>query len=320
VTGEEISVGVDLGGTKIQVVVLRGDDVAGSARMLTPQTGDPGDVIDEIVRSVVEALSDADIDGGDVGAIGVGSPGQIEHSTGAVLHAANVPGFEARVELGGELATRLRAPVSVGNDVSVGVLGEYRLGAGRPYRDVLGVWLGTGVGGGLILGGELRTGRGSAGEFGHIVAKPGGRRCTCGNRGCVEAYAGRASMERRAKALVARGHETILFKTMERRGRTRLTSGVYQHALEHGDEMATMLIEDAARATGIGMASAQNLLDFEAIIIGGGLGDRLGKSFARQVAQHMEHHLFARETPPDILTTELGDLGGAVGAALAARG
>ena len=213
--------GVDLGGTKIQVVAMRGDSVAGSARSLTPQSGKAGDVIEEIERTLAKALSEAGIAPAQLKAVGVGSPGEIDHASGAVVHAANVPGFGERVELGALLSEHLGGVrVAVDNDVSVGVLGEYRLGAGRAFKDVLGVWLGTGVGGGLILGGELRSGRGSAGEFGHIVAKPGGRRCGCGNRGCVEAYAGRASMERRARALVSRGHKTSLFKIMEERGKT----------------------------------------------------------------------------------------------------
>ncbi len=311
--------GVDLGGTKIQVVAMRGDSVAGSARSLTPQSGKAGDVIEEIERTLAKALSEAGIAPAQLKAVGVGSPGEIDHASGAVVHAANVPGFGERVELGALLSEHLGGVrVAVDNDVSVGVLGEYRLGAGRAFKDVLGVWLGTGVGGGLILGGELRSGRGSAGEFGHIVAKPGGRRCGCGNRGCVEAYAGRASMERRARALVSRGHKTSLFKIMEERGKTRLTSGVYEHALKEGDPMTRMLLEDAARAVGIGLASAQNLVDFEAVIVGGGLGDRLGDPFVRDVVHHMRHHLFAKDNPPQALTTQLGDLGGAVGAALAA--
>jgi len=316
-----IDVGVDLGGTKIQVAAMRGEKIIGTARVLTPQSGDAGDVVRAIGEMVAQALSQADASLSSVRAVGVGSPGEIDHSTGAVINAVNVPGFGEHFELGGELSKQLEGVrVVVDNDVSVGVLGEFRRGAGRPYKDVLGVWLGTGVGGGLILGGELRSGRGSAGEFGHIVAKPGGRKCGCGNRGCVEAYAGRLSMERRVLSLVARGHKTSLLEIQKERGRDRISSGVYARALKQGDHLATVLIDEAARAVGIGMASAQNLVDFEAIILGGGLGDRLGEHFAHQVKHHMHHHLFAKGKPPALLGTELGDLGGAVGAALVTRG
>jgi glucokinase len=179
--------------------------------------------------------------------------------------------------------------------------------------------VGTGVGGGLILNGKLREGRGAAGEIGHVVVKPGGRLCSCGRRGCLEAYAGRTSMERRARALVKRGRKTQLFRIMKKRGRQRLSSGVYARALAKGDKMAKQLIDEAAWALGVGIASAQNLLDLEAIVVGGGLGDRLGQPFVDQIVEQMTPHLFA-DDPPVILRTELGDLSGAVGAAVLAGG
>ena len=312
--------GVDLGGTKIQTVVLRNEEVVGSARVLTPQTGDPGDVIDAIVGTIRTSLEAAGEVESDLRGIGIGTPGEVDATAGAVLLAANVPGFSERVELGPLVSTQLgNAKVTVGNDVNVGVLGEYERGAGRPYENLLGVWVGTGVGGGLIIRGKLYDGRGAGGEFGHMVVKPGGLRCSCGRHGCVEAYAGRVSMERRARQLVKRGHKTELFRIMEKHERTRLSSGVFARALEQGDKMAKELIDDAAWALGIGMASAQNLLDLEAVIVGGGLGDRLGQPFVDQIVEQMAPHLFAEEAPV-VLGTELGDLSGAVGAAVLAGG
>ncbi len=146
----------------------------------------------------------------------------------------------------------------VDNDVRVAVLGEFRRGAGRPYRNLLGVFVGTGVGGGLVLGGRLREGRGAAGEIGHTVVKDGGRRCSCGRRGHLEAYAGRGSMERTARRWQARGRRTVLFEVMEEKGRDRLTSGVIAAALKEGDPMATRLVDQAVWALGLGLASAQN--------------------------------------------------------------
>ncbi|HLG09980.1 MAG TPA: ROK family protein [Gaiellaceae bacterium] len=316
-----VTAGVDLGGTKIQTVVLHNEEVAGSSRVLTPQTGKPGDVIDAIVGTIRASLEAAGASASDLRGIGIGTPGKVDAEAGVVLLAANVPGFSERVELGPLVSAQLgNAKVTVGNDVSVGVLGEYRRGAGRPYENLLGVWVGTGVGGGLILDGKLHDGRGAGGEIGHVVVKPGGRPCSCGRRGCLEAYAGRVSMERRARELVKRGHRTELFRIMEKHGRERLSSGIYARALEKGDPMATKLIEDAAWALGIGLASAQNLLDLEAIIVGGGLGDRLGQPFVDQVVRQMTPHLFVPDNPPVVLRTELGDLGGAVGAAVLAGG
>lgn len=319
-TAAPVIAGVDLGGTKIQTVALRNEEVVGSARVLTPQTGDAGDVIEAIVGTIRTSLESAGTAEEELHGIGIGTPGEVDATSGAVVFAANVPGFSKRVELGSLVSKQLgNANVTVGNDVNAGVLGEFERGAGRPFESLLGVWVGTGVGGGLIIKGELYDGRGAGGEFGHMVVKPGGLRCSCGRRGCVEAYAGRVSMERRARQLVKRGHETALFRIMEKSGRTRLSSGIYAKALEQDDKMAWELIDEAAWALGIGIASAQNLLDLDAIIVGGGLGDRLGQPFIDQIVEQMTPHLFAQE-PPAVLGSELRDLSGAVGAAVLAGG
>ena len=312
--------GVDLGGTKIQTVVTRRHAVVGSARVLTPRTGEATDVVAAIAATVGSALQSAGSSIAELRAVGIGTPGEIDTVAGAVLSAANVPGFAERVELSSEVSALLGGvDVKVGNDVSVGVLGEYARGAGRPFRNVLGVWVGTGVGGGLVLDGELHDGRGAGGEVGHMVVEPNGLRCPCGRRGCLEAYAGRLAMERRARKLVARGEKTKLFSIMRKRGRTSLSSGVYARALKSGDKMTRKLIDDAVWALGFGLASAQNLLDLEAIVIGGGLGDRLGQPFVDRIVEQMNPHLFAHDAPT-VLRTELGDLSGAVGAAVIAGG
>jgi glucokinase len=312
----ETVAGVDLGGTKIQTAVVRGTEVVGSSRVATPRTG-PDEVVDAIessVRAALDGVADK------IEAIGIGAPGTIDRATGTVSLAKNVPGFTDAVPLGTRVSSDLGAvPVIVDNDVRAATIGEFMHGAGRPYRDVLGVFVGTGVGGGLVLEGRLREGRGAAGEIGHTVVRPGGRRCSCGRKGCLEAYAGRASMEARARRLVSHGHTTVLFDVMKERGRDRITSGVIARVLEMDDALTKRLIDDAVGALGVGLASAQNLLDLEAIIIGGGLGDRLGAPFVERIVQAMQPHLFVPDRPPQLLPTELGDLSGAVGAASLAR-
>ena len=182
------------------------------------------------------------------------------------------------------------------------------------------MFVGTGVGGGLILEGELRHGLGNAGEIGHMTVRPGGRRCSCHRLGCLEAYAGRMSIEQAARHHVDTGHKTKLFEIMERKGRDRLTSSVIAEALDQGDRLAIDLIDAAIEALGLALANANNLLDLEAIIVGGGLGDRLGEPFVRRVEQEMAKNLRIPERPPAVLQTELGDLSGAVGATVLAGG
>jgi glucokinase len=313
----ETVAGVDLGGTKIQTAVVRGTTVVGSNRTSTPRTG-PDEVIDAIASSVRAAMDGV---ADEIRAIGIGTPGKIDRATGTVSLAKNVPGFTEAVALGARISNDLGSvPVIVDNDVRAATIGEFARGAGRPYRDVLGVFVGTGVGGGLVLEGRLREGRGAAGEIGHTIVQPGGRRCTCGRKGCLEAYAGRACMELRAERMAKRGHKTVLFDVMKERGRDRLTSGVIARALEMGDGMTKRLVDDAVWALGMSLASAQNLLDLQAIILGGGLGDRLGAPFIGHVAEAMQPHLFVPDRPPRVLPTELRDLSGALGAAYLARG
>jgi glucokinase len=307
-----------MGGTKIQTAIIRGGKPIGQGRVPTPQ-GSAEMVLEAVRETITTAAAEARLKPESLAAIGVGFPGIFDEASGDVLTAPNIPAFRKRYPLGAKLSQAFGGVVvKFDNDVRAAMLGEHRAGAGRPYKDLLGVFVGTGVGGGLILDDVIRRGQGAAGEIGHTVVRKGGRPCGCGRRGCLEAYAGRGRMEVRARALIERGEQTILFKLMEQRGRDRLTSGVIGSALDRGDKMAMRLIDDAVWALGVSLASAQNLLDMEAIIIGGGLGDRLGKPFIDRVANAMKPHLLMDKRPPRMLGTELGDLSGAAGAALLA--
>jgi glucokinase len=309
--------GIDLGGTKIQAVVVdESSNVVAEARHPTPTTGGPPDVARAMTDAMRQAAASAALETSTLAGIGVGSPGDVDEAKGVVSSARNLPGWEGSFPLAAALEESLGARVAIGNDVQVATDAEFELGAGRPYRSLLGVFWGTGVGGGLVLDGERWLGRGAAGEVGHMVVKQGGARCPCGRRGCMEAYSGRKAMEERARELAAKGRRTELFEIMEDRGRDRLTSGVWARALRHGDHLAEELLDRAVAALGTGIASAVNLLDVEAVIIGGGLGTRLGEPYVERIAAAMQPHLFVDDHPPAVLLAGLGDLGGAIGAAL----
>jgi glucokinase len=312
--------GIDLGGTKVQAVVLdEHGELHGSSRHATPTTGGPPDVAAVLVDALREAATAAGIETSELEAVGIGSPGKVDDEAGTVTDARNLPNWAGSFDLRAALVPAIGAHVALGNDVQAGTLAEFHLGAGRPYDSMLGVFWGTGVGGGIVLGGEIWRGRGAAGEIGHLVYKRGGARCGCGRKGCMEAYAGRGQMEVKAREEVKGGAKTKLFKIMEDRGRTRLTSGVWYRALDQDDELAIRLIDRAIEAIGTTIASAVNLLDLEAVIIGGGLGDKLGEPYVQRIREEMQPHLFRDERPPDVLLAALGDLGGATGAALLAR-
>ncbi|NMO22625.1 ROK family protein [Pyxidicoccus fallax] len=312
--------GIDLGGTKIEAVVIDGaGTVLGRTRHPTPGEGSVDEVVMAMYGAIEEAAHAAGLTPQQLAGVGVGAPGAVDANAGTLAHVSNVGrGWSEPYPVAANLGELTGGRVALGNDVQVAVAAEYRLGAGRPYRSVLGVWWGTGVGGGLVLDGVPWRGRGAAGEIGHVVVKPGGARCGCGRRGCMEAYAGRASMERKARKAVGQGEKTILFELMEKKGRPRLTSSIWDKALREEDPLATWLIDRAVRMLGAGLASAINLLDVEAIVLGGGLGTRLGSRYAERIHEAMRPHIFVPGRQPPVLMAELGDQAGAIGAALLA--
>jgi glucokinase len=290
--------------------------VRGEARRATPTSGGPEDVAEQMAEAIGEAAQAAGVEPGALIGVGVGSPGEVDGRTGSVSQARNLPGWAGKFKLGPWLRRKLGTTVRLGNDVQVATEAEFHLGAGRPYESLLGVFWGTGVGGGIVLDGRPWLGRGAAGEIGHTVVKQGGARCPCGRRGCLEAYAGRAAMEAKARKEHDAGRKTDLFKLMHKQGRDRLTSGIWERALDKGDKLAAEMIDRAVEALGTGIGSAINLLDVEAVIIGGGIGVRLGERYEGRIRQEMMPHLFSDDTPPAIHVASLGDLGGAIGAAL----
>jgi glucokinase len=308
--------GIDLGGTKIQAVVVdAAHAVLGQARSPTPTTGGPADVAAVMVAAMREAAAAAGLEPAALTHVGVGSPGTVDGAAGTVSSAKNLPGWAGTYPLATQLREALGTAVALGNDVQVATDAEAALGAGRGHDSMLGVFWGTGVGGGLVLGGRPWLGRGGAGEIGHVVVKVDGAQCPCGRRGCMEAYAGRNALEARARELHDKGEPTELFKIARKRGRERLTSGIWAAALERGDPLATKLVDRAVEMLGAGVASVDNVLDVEVVILGGGLGVRLGQPFADRIAAAMAPHLFFGDPPP-VLVAALGDLGGAIGASL----
>ena len=313
----ELYGGIDLGGTKIQTAIVDPDGkVVGEARHPTPTEGGPQDVAKAMAEALREAAKQAGVEPSELEGVGVGSPGDADEKTGMVASAKNLPDWEGSFPLGETLGKTLGTEVKVGNDVQVATEAEFHLGAGKEFESLLGVFWGTGVGGGLVLDGKPWLGRGAAGEIGHMVVKRGGAKCPCGRKGCLEAYAGRKAMEEEARRRHEGGEKTDLFKLMEKHEKPRLTSSIWERALDHEDELAEHLIERAIEALGTGIASAINLIDVEAVIIGGGLGIRFGERLHEPLMKEMLQHLFVDERPPVVRVASLGDLGGAMGAAL----
>jgi glucokinase len=306
-----IVAGVDVGGTNIEAGLVDDDHrVIDRAKRDTP-TGGPQAVLATIVE-LVGSLSDSPV------AVGAGIPGVVHN--GEVLTVPNLENWAAQIDLGGELQRRLGVPVALGNDVNVGLLGEWVSGAARGVENVLGVWMGTGIGAGLILEGRPFNGsRGAAGELGHVIVRPGGALCSCGRRGCVEAYAGRRSMAAVAAAMVDAGRKTSLFSIRDDEGKTKLTSKVWARALHESDELAEQLFDMAVETLGIGVASVINMLDVELVVIGGGLAEELGQGLADRIQSAAAPWMLRPNPELAWVPAALGDDAGVVGAAALAR-
>jgi glucokinase len=303
------AVGIDLGGTKVQGVLVESGEVVTDAKVPTPTGG-----VDDVVAAIADCV-DRLAGAGKVAGVGVGAPGVVEAATGTVVRAPNLPGFGVPVPLAALLSDRLDgARVVVDNDVNLSALAEHRLGAGRGARDLLGVWVGTGVGGGVVLDGRLRRGPGGgAGEIGHVGVAGGGRRCGCGQEGHLEAYAGRAMMEQEARRRAAGGTPSLL---VELAGDRRMKSSVFAKALDAGDGVTVELLDEAVAALGVALASAVALIDFELIVVGGGLAEKLGAGFVGRIEQAVRSRLLVPSSPLRVVPASLGDLAGALGAAL----
>jgi len=269
---------------------------------------------------VKRSVADAGLTLTEIAAVGIGIPGAVDPVRGIVHKAPNL-GWN-NVPLGRELKRLLRVPIIVDNDVNVGTVGEHALGAGERLHEIVGIFVGTGIGGGIILGGELYYGyRGSAGEIGHMVLEVNGPRCGCGRRGCLEALASRTAMERDVRAAVKAGQKSIVLQIMKERNRSRMTSGIIGRALKKRDPVMREVMKRAQYYLGLAVANVVNILDPERVVIGGGIAERLGEDFVAPMRPTAYQHFLNPDKAQriKILPGWLGDNAGAMGAVVLAR-
>lgn len=308
-------VGIDLGGTNMQIGVVNGDHkVIGRAKRKSKPEEGRDRVIQRIVDGVREACEDAKIDIKDVAAIGIGAPGAIDPETGTVLEAVNLRWDN--VPLADLLSKQTGCRVVVDNDVNAAVYGENRLGAGENARDLLGVWIGTGIGGGLILNGALYYGSlYTAGEIGHTILfpnnPPGAR--------SLEQVCSRTSIVERLTKLI-RANEKSIIPSLVDGDLSQIKSKVVAKAYESGDPLTVEVVDDAARLVGISIAGVVTLLSLGRVVLGGGLTEALGKPFVQRVEQSAREHAFpAACRKVEVVESALADAAGVFGAAMIAQ-
>lgn len=316
---KDLLIGVDLGGTKILAGVF--DDklnCLGRAKVSTKAQRGADAVIERIARCIREAADEYDLNLKQVKGIGVGAPGAVDPITGKVIFAPNLQ-WES-VPLKKELEKQLDVPVFVENDCNVCTLGVYEAELHAKPQNVVGIFLGTGIGGGLILNGQLYSGfNRTAGELGHMVVEVGGPKCSCGNKGCFEALASRGAIFRKIQAAVKDGQKTVLTEMLGPE-LADMRSGDLRKAIRRGDKFVEHVVEEAAEYTGIAVANIINILNPEVIVLGGGVIDALeDEMLAIVVETAKDYALNGTAKGIEIISTKLGDDAGITGAAVLAR-
>ena len=315
----EFHIGFDLGGTKMLAGVVGPDNqiVSKTKRKSQSQAGSEA-LYSDIVLTLRDALAQAGKTPRDIGAVGMSVPGILNRKTGVVVRAPNL-GFTDF-----PLVERLKAefgfPVVLENDVNAGVWGEFVAGAAQGYRHVLGVFPGTGIGGGLILNGDLYAGvGGNAGEIGHMILQLEGPLCGCGHRGCVEALASRSAMSREAAGLIANG--TLSGSYAENGADLKsISSKFFAQGLKEGNPHIVGIIDRAADLLGVHIGGCLNLLNPELVLIGGGLVEKLGDYYLKRVEKAMRSSAWEFVASDAVVKAAiLGDEAGIIGSAALAR-
>ena len=321
--GNGVRLGIDLGGTKILAGVV--DDqgrILGSAKRKTRAERDVDDVIARVVKTAQDAVSAARLDLRAISAVGIGAPGVANPRTGVIEFAPNLTDWVG-VPLGARLEKAFGVPVIVENDVNAGAYGEATVGAAAGYRSMVGIFPGTGIGGGIVLDGKLLRGaHNGAGEIGHVVVLIDGPRCGCGRRGCIEALASRTAIERDILGELRGGRQSIITKLIDRDGgEAQISSSQLASALQAHDALVTDVIKRAAHHLGIFTAGMINVLDPECVVYGGGLIEACGDVMLPIIRETTYRYLIRPLEPEKlpILEAALGDNAVLLGAAMLAR-
>ncbi len=307
--------GFDLGGTKMMAAVFDRDfRLVASSRAKTKGAEGSDEVMERVRNTICEALKEAGLEPQNLAAIGVGFPGPLDLDNGVILHAPNLSWHD--VPLKQILERKFKCPAVIANDVDAGTYGEYRFGAARGARCVLGVFPGTGIGGACVYEGKIIRGRtGSCMEIGHFRVQPEGRLCGCGQRGCLETVASRLAISTEAAGAAYRGEAPALLG-LAGTDVSQIKSGTLAKAIKAGDLAVETIVRNAARLLGSAVANVVNLLAPDLVVMGGGLVEALPDIFlgeVRKVVCGQAMEAFTRDLT--IAAAELGDNATVFGAA-----
>jgi len=313
---DKFAVGVDFGGTKIAagVVNLKTGQLVGVAKKKTRLAHEQDDIVNRLFAVVDESLQEAAISIEQVSGIGIGAAGMVDRDKGVILAAVNLGANN--IFLTAPLQEHYKVPCRLANDVEAATYAELHFGAGRDCDSFVCIFVGTGIGSGIIDNGVIRLGASqTAGEVGHIVIVPDGRQCGCGGSGCLEAYASRTAIAREILADLQRGGDSVIRDKIDM-SKGILRSKAIASAVEAGDQMVIRAVTEAANYMGIGLANVINFYNPKRLILGGGLVEALGLYFKTAECEARRRALKIPARTVEIVRAELGDYAGIIGAAL----
>ncbi len=311
---KKYAIGIDLGGTKMLIALMKGDHLVNKIKFRTKVDEGEKYFFERLVEGIEEVLSESEVSLKEIAGIGIGCPGLI-NDHGVILSSPNIP-FLKGISLGEKLRKKLHVKVVVENDVNTGLYGEYCLGAAVGHSNVAGIFMGTGIGGAFIFNGKLYRGAiGAAGEVGHVLMDPLGPWCGCGLRGCLEAMAGRLAIAADASALIAKQQAPAFLK--ETQGSfSEMRSGSFAKAIKAGDRAIERLIQSKAQLVGVTMANIVNLLNPDLIILGGGVVEAMPELILREAKASMAEHTMSELLKAvKVVPAKLGDNAIIMGAA-----
>ena len=312
----DYSIGVDLGGTKILAGLIdtAKGTVIDSAKKRSKKNGTGNDtIIPRLIETIEKAICKAQIPVSQIASIGVGAAGQVDREKGIMIASPNLECYDAPLKE--ILENHFNIPTYIGNDVEVATLGEMKFGSGAGYNNFVCIFVGTGVGSGIVQNGEIYRGAtGTAGEIGHIIVDSGGRLCPCGGHGCLEAYASRTAIEQKILAALKKGHKSIISEIIKEDGCIR--SKHIKYALEQNDEIVTNCITEAAEYLSSGIATIINFYNPQLIILGGGLIEKIDYFYDMSVRKAIAKSLPTPSIGIKITKAVLEDFSGVIGASM----
>ena len=303
---ETYNICLDVGGTKVLGAIFNEKrEIIYRLKKRSKAEGDSSQNVEKVIASIVEEMmKESGIKKDQVHAIASCAPGVIDQTNGIVLFTPNLPW--RNYDLKGVMEKRFGIPFYVGNDVNLGVLGEYKYGAARGYQNVVGFFVGTGMGGGLILNGELYTGHQfKAAEYGHMILNPEGPLCNCGQRGCLEAFSSKQGMSAYIRQQVSRGRKSLMADAV--------ADGVFRSkalkkALKENDPVAMEAVDRACHYLAIATGNMINTISPDLILYGGGIIEALGDLFLEKILGEVDRYCMTAIRPTvDIKNASLGD-------------